>query len=239
MLVRVTVGIIMIMILQISCSNDGSIGKEKPKQALLRILFVGNSFTNYNGGINKQLECMAASTETAMVAVGGFNLQNHWNSVDTLKRIRSGKWDYVILQEQSQLPIFNQDMFFQYVKLLDQEIKKTGAKTILLMTWERPDSVPYGVTTKNLAKAYGEVGRQTGATIAPAGTAFSLSLKTRPDIELYSHDGHPTPQGSYLAACVLYGAILRHNPVEISYTGGIKPEVRKHLQQIAAESLGY
>jgi len=235
--VKVLVVIAIILFLLFSVTSIYS-SEYKPKQAgPLNILFVGNSFTSYNGGINKQLEGIVPSTQTVLVAPGGFNLQNHWNG-EARKKIQEGKWNYVILQEQSQLPVLNQGTFFQYAKLLDQEIRKAGAITVFLMTWERPDSVSYGVTTENLVKAYREIGRQIGAMVAPAGIAFSLSMKRRPNVSLYSNDGHPTIQGTYLAACVLCGTIIKRSPVGNPFAGNINEDIRKYLQQIASESVG-
>ena len=108
------------------------------------------------------------------------------------------------------------------------------------MTWERPDSISYGVTTANLAAAYNAIGTELGAKVAPAGLAFALSLRERPDLLLYSQDGHPTVYGTYLAACVLYGTIFGRSPVGNPYSDpSITAEMRAYLQHIAAESLGY
>ncbi len=102
------------------------------------ILFIGNSYTFMNGGIDQQLKGLAPSSEISSVAIGGYTLENHWNDPNTLQTIRKGGWDFVVLQEQSQTPIFDRDRYYQYARLLDTEIRKTGARTVLLMTWQRP-----------------------------------------------------------------------------------------------------
>jgi hypothetical protein len=108
------------------------------------------------------------------------------------------------------------------------------------MTWERPDSIEYGVSTRNLANAYYEAGNRLGAKVAPAGVAFASALRERPDLMLYVQDGHPTIQGTYLAGCVLYASMLGKSPVGISYApSGISREDRDFLQRIAAQTMGY
>ena len=108
------------------------------------------------------------------------------------------------------------------------------------MTWERPDSVAGGVTTAALASAYDAVAAQLGTRVAPAGQAFARSLLQRPDLPLYSQDGHPTEAGTYLAACVLYGVIFQKTPVGNSYVGpGVTKDDAAYLQQVAAETLGF
>ena len=134
-------------------------------------------------------------------------------------RFREGDWTYVVLQEQSQRPVVDWQSFYKFSREFDIVIRESGAETVLLMTWERPDSVAGGVTTASLASAYDAVGAQLGAGVAPAGLAFARSLLQRPDLPLYSQDGHPTEAGTYLAACVLYGVIFQKTPVGNSYVG--------------------
>ncbi len=209
-------------------------------QASVRFLFIGNSYIYVNNGIDKQLESLAPSIETVRLAFGGYTLEKHWIDGKALQAIRHGKWDYVILQEQSQTPIFDQKKFYDFARKFDQEIRHSGAKTILLMTWERPDSINYGVTTANLAAAYNTLGIELGSKVAPAGLAFAQAISGKPNLLLYSKDGHPTKEGTYLAACVLYETVFKHSPVENTYSDkSISVETRAYLQRIAAGSIGY
>ena len=204
-----------------------------------RVLFVGNSFTYYNGGIDKQLAKLAPSIQTSDISQPGYTLEMHWTGGSALKTIGDGHWAYVVLQEQSQTPVIDPQKFQEYVNGFNQAIERSGAKTILLMTWQRPNSVGYGVTTARLAAAYEAVGKQLGVKVAPVGLAFASALQQRPDLVLYGADGHPTMDGTYLAACVLYGTILGRSPVGIDYAdSSITPELRDFFQRIAAESLG-
>ncbi len=200
-----------------------------------RILFIGNSYTDLNSGINKQLQGLAPHIATSVIAVGGYTLRDHLNAGAATQSIRQAHWDYVVLQEQSQTPVLDPQKFFEAVRDFDVEVRASGADTILLMTWERPDSVNYGVTTANLAAAYQKVGSELDIPVAPAGLAFARSLSERPDLILYSQDGHPTLYGTYLAACVLYNTIFGESPVGNPYSDrSISPEIRNYLQGIAA-----
>jgi hypothetical protein len=208
-------------------------------QPSTRILFIGNSFTFVNGGLDKQLKGLASATETDCIVVGGYTLEKHWTDGNAVRAIREGKWDYVILQEQSQNPVINQKEFFDYVRKFDEEIRRNGAKTILLMTWERPDSKKFGVTTVNLAAAYTAIGKELGVKVAPAGLAFERAIRGKLELTLYSQDGHPTLEGTYLAACVLYQTIFEISPVGNPYSErSIHDEMRTYLQGIAAENSG-
>jgi hypothetical protein len=204
------------------------------------ILFIGNSYTFINGGIDKQLNGLAPGIATSVIAIGGYSLRDHLNVGTASRSIRQAGWDYVVLQDQSQTPIVDPVKFFDAVRDFDVQVRASGAHTILLMTWERPDSVRVGVTTENLAAAYLGVGSELDVRVAPAGLAFSRALRERPDLILYSQDGHPTLYGTYLAACVLYGTILGKTPAGNKYSDrDISPEIRDFLQRIAAQSMGY
>ncbi len=208
-------------------------------QPSTRILFIGNSYTFINGGLDKQLKRLAPSIETECIAVGGYTLENHWTNGDAVRIIREGKWDYVILQEQSQIPVINQKKFYDFARKFDEEIRRNGAKTILLMTWERPDSRELGVTTDNLTATYAAVGKELDVKVAPAGLAFARAIRDKPELALYSQDGHPTVEGTYLAACVLYQTIFENSPVGNPYSErSIPAEMKAYLQGIAAENSG-
>ena len=205
-----------------------------------RILFVGNSFTYINGGVDQEVKGLAPTIEAKSIAVGGYTLQDHWNDGEALKSIREQKWNSVVLQDQSQTPVIAQAQFVEYARKFNAEIRLAGGNTILFMTWERPDSVAYGVTTQNLANAYYKAGNELNARVAPVGIAFSRALDERPGLALYAQDGHPTAQGTYLAACVLYATIFSKSPAGNSYSAaGVSKEERDFLQRVAADVTGY
>ena len=205
-----------------------------------RILFIGNSFTYINSGVDQEMKGLDPSLQVRRVAVGGYTLKDHWNAGDALSAIREAKWDYVVLQDQSQIPVISTAQFVEYAAKFDREVRQTGGKTILFMTWERPDSLSVGVTTQNLADAYFNAGNQRGVKVAPVGLAFARALANRPDLELYVQDGHPTETGTYLAASVLYATILDKSPLGLSYSPPSMPDAEKQfLQRTAAEFMGY
>lgn len=207
---------------------------------VLHILFIGNSYTFYNDGIDKQLHGLAPQATTESIAVGGYGLRDHLNAGSAARRIQQGGWSYVVLQEQSQTPVVDPVKFFEAVRDFDVLVRAAGAHTILLMTWERPDSLAYGISTASLSAAYRQVGSELDIPVAPAGLAFAAALRERPDLVLYSPDGHPTIYGTYLAACVLYGTIFGKTPLGNPYSDhSLSPEMRDFLQGIAARNLGY
>jgi hypothetical protein len=205
-----------------------------------RILFIGNSFTDFNGGMDQALKGLDPSIAAGRIAPGGYTLENHWNGGEALNAIHSRKWNYVVLQDQSQAPVTNPAEFLAYAGKFGNEIKAAGAVPILFMTWQRPDSIQYGVTTQNLANAYYSAGNRYGIKVAPVGLAFAQALWERPALQLYVEDGHPTIEGTYLASCVFYATLFAKTPVGLSYApSGLSSDERDFLQKVAAETTGY
>ncbi len=209
-------------------------------EASSHVLFIGNSFTYYNDGVDQELKGLDPSIAVQRTAVGGYTLKDQWESGQAADAIRSQHWNYVVLQEQSQMPVIGEAQFLAYASRLSEAIRAQRAEPVLFMTWQRPDSVQGGVTTTNLANAYYRVGSQVGARVAPVGIAFANALYQRPQLALNSEDGHPTAAGTYLAACVLYATLFAKSPAGLGYApAGISQDERDFLQRIAAQSAGY
>lgn len=185
----------------------------------LRILFIGNSYTYFNNlpEIFTQLSASAhpaKPVEAQMIVRGGATLKMHWEEGVALKELQQHHWDYVVLQEQSLLPINEPETLHKYARLFDAEIKKAQAKTIFYLTWARQNQ------PENQAKlndAYLSIAKELGALVAPAGMAWQAAFKEDAKLELHTQDqSHPNPTGSYLTACVLYAVVFAKSPEGLS-----------------------
>jgi hypothetical protein len=190
----------------------------------MRVLFIGNSFTRYWGGqvlIGTKLAMSSPRWQERppiyeQSTGNGMDLQDHWQHGRAVERIREGNWDYVVLQDFSDGPLNRRGAFFQYGKLLDGEIRKAGAKTVLFMTWSHAEDPK---KQARLAEAYNALGHELGAEVVPVGLAFQEALTGRPELKLLEVDGkHPTRAGSYLTACCFYSFFYRRSPVGLSRT---------------------
>jgi hypothetical protein len=182
-------------------------------RAPLRILFIGNSYTHFNK-LPYMLQQLAAAgrkdVETIAINPSGATLELHWNQGEALALLQGKRWDYVVLQEQSTRPLDDVETMHKYMRLFLAEVEKAGAQPILYLTWAR-QKLPE--TQKGLNRAYMSIASEFHASIAPVGIAWQNALKQRPSLELYAADGsHPSPAGSYLAACVFYGLIFHRSP---------------------------
>ena len=76
------------------------------------------------------------------VTHGGWTLKQHAENDATLRAIREGDWDYVVIQEQSLIPsqpLKRTHAMFPNVRKLADEARKAGAVPVLYQTWGRRD----------------------------------------------------------------------------------------------------
>lgn len=192
----------------------------------LRVLFVGNSYTYYNN-LPEMLEQMSLSEgavpriQARMIVAGGATLGQHWQGGAALWSIQHGGWDLVVLQEQSSLgpspmvdglpTIRSPDDFYKYARLFDEVIRQAGARTVFFSTWARRNAPLQN--QQALDYAYMRIARELHAQIAPVGLAWEDLRSRTSSVDPYSQDGsHPSPAGSYLAACVFYATLTGRNP---------------------------
>src|SRR5690242_18905047 len=105
--------------------------------AALNVLFIGNSFTARNDlpGLVAQLaKARGQRLEHRLISAGGASLRRHWNGGQARAAIENGRYDFVVLQEQSTLPVKNAARMHENVRLFDSAIKAAGAKMALYMT---------------------------------------------------------------------------------------------------------
>jgi hypothetical protein len=205
----------------------------------LNVLFIGNSFTARNN-LPSLVELLAAAAgkrlKHRLINVGGAYLRTHWNKGVAPREIKRGHYDYVVLQEQSTLPIKNPKRFHENVRLFDECIKASGSKTALYMTWARkyaPES------QAAITAAYLSIGREVGGVVIPAGVAWETFMRTHDQPSLHERDqSHPTLAGSYLAACVAFGVLFRSSPMRLHVqVEDLDKDERNLLQKAAAETL--
>ena len=70
--------------------------------------------------------------------------------------------------------------------------------------------------------------------VFPVGLAFQLSQKENPDINLFTSDmRHPSKEGTYLMAAVIYSSIYNVSPVGNSYNYQLDRTIQDRLQKTA------
>lgn len=162
---------------------------------------------------------------------GGYTLNDHYSDSVSKNKIISGGWDYIIMQEQSQLPSFDFYYSSGLVSLCSLiQVYNPCARKMLYMTWGRkngdalncpvwPPSCTYAGMDSMLRLNYIETALLIESEISPVGVVWRYIRENFPSIELYQPDeSHPSMAGSYAAACSFYTSIFKKDPSASTYS---------------------
>lgn len=222
-------------------------------QDTLSVLFIGNSYTSYNNLplLVKNLSTSAGKTLNIDSNMpGGYLMSSHLNDTTTFSKISQGNWDYVILQEQSQIPTIDyyryNDMYPAMTDLKSViEQYNPCAKIITYMTWGRrfggqqcdpsgtycsPVFTNFNHMQDSLTSAYLEISEQLNIQCAPVGVTWQNILN---DTTLVLHSGdnsHPNIDGSYVAALTIFSSIWKQGTSGLSYTAGLSSQLAQYYQ---------
>jgi hypothetical protein len=155
-------------------------------------------------------------------------------------------WDFVILQERSGIPAMAEErdsVMFPQVRIFNEQIQIKGGEPILFMTWGNKDGLQraghdsYEAMQSEIASAYLAIGEELGVRVAPVGIAWQHVLEQEPQLELWGIDGiHPSLEGSFLAANVIYATIFNESPLGLPFSSDdIGEGMRELLQKIATD----
>jgi hypothetical protein len=231
----------------------------------IRVYFIGNSYT-YTNNLPLMLQNIAASMGDTLYYEehdpGGWTFSNHADPMQDAvctQKIKNGNWDYIILQEQSQLPSFPDNQFFpqsfQYAYQLDTLIDNNNpcASTMFYMTWGYvngdasncaffPPVCTYEGMDSLLRLRYQLMADSLHELVAPVGAVRHYIRHHYPAINLYQPDGsHPTVSGTYAAATTFYASIFRKDPQLIpfnaSLTAAEADSIKAAAKRVAFDSL--
>ncbi len=228
----------------------------------LRVLFLGNSYTAYNN-LPALTDSVARSSGDTLITgrsvQGGYSLKDHCGYDYSLSQIRSGNWDYIVLQEQSQLPSFPieqvEDECFPYAAILDSifNLYNPCGETMFYMTWGRKNGDPDNCAVWPPVCTYEGMdslinlrtmmmAERQKAVVSPVGAVWHHIRDNYPNLELYAADeSHPSIAGTYAAACCFYCALFRRDPTLITYNHNL-PEndaaiIKSVVKRIVYDSL--
>ncbi|HEY0976024.1 MAG TPA: DUF4886 domain-containing protein [Flavobacteriales bacterium] len=219
-------------------------------------LFIGNSYVTTND-LPEMVRLVALSLgdtlEVMAVAPGGYTFQQHASLPATQQAIAQQGWDFVVLQEQSQIPAFTPELVeencYPFAQRLVEQVRANDSCTapVFYMTWGRengdagncaawPPVCTYAGMQELLRERYLFMAQTNNAACAPVGAVWQQVRAMYPGIDLYIADGsHPTEAGTYLAACTFYASLFRRSPVEAWFPVSLGATVGAQLQSMAAD----
>ncbi len=216
--------------------------------ACTRVLFIGNSYT-YVNDLPEMFARLAASghhsVATGMLATGGGTLAEHEGDPATSTMLASEHWNFVVLQEQSEIPsvasLREAEMVPAALQLV-QSIRAAGAQPLLFLTWAHRDGWPenqlptYASMQQAVDDGYLELASEENAAVAPVGYAWWTLVADHPRSDLWEADGsHPSTAGTYLAASVFYATIFQQSPEGLGFHAGLPADEAAREQQIAGD----
>lgn len=228
--------------------------------AQTRVLFIGNSYTAVNNLPQLTADCALSigfagfPMEIASSTPGGTTFQVHTTNTTSQSLINQGNWDYVVLQEQSQLPSFPDAQVavecFPFAATLNEQILAADSctETIFYMTWGRqngdasncaswPPVCTYEGMDSLLNLRYRQMAIDNDAILSPVGAVWKYIRTNYPEINLYAADGsHPSLEGTYAAACSMVTVIFRTDPTLITYSSKLDPVVAEKIR-LAAQAV--
>jgi hypothetical protein len=179
------------------------------------VLFIGNSLTAANDlpGMVQSLADSAGETRltTAAVTLGGAALEDHWSDGTALRAIRRGGWRFVVLQQgPSSLPESRVNLR-EWTRRFAGRIRAVGAEPALYTVWPPRDRMAF---FDDVIESYRIAAQDVQGVLLPVGQAWVDAWGRDATLALYGPDDfHPSVEGSYLAALVIYAQLSGRSPI--------------------------
>ena len=219
------------------------------------IMLIGNSFFYYNNSLHNHLGDLydadpnLDTPRRRSITINGSSLS--WHDVESyLSNEEIGSFridsdtntyepydkqdiDVVIMMDCSLCPINDErkDSFYKYVKKHSETIRSKGIEPILFMSWPYKNKPEM---QEVLEREFLRASKLNNLRLIPAGQAFLYINQNFPNINLYTKDlRHPSKEGTYLAALMIFSALGDKSPIGNAYKMGLDPDVAEILQKVA------
>lgn len=231
----------------------------------VKLLTIGNSFADNACTYLKQITASVpgCAIEFSKANIGGCSFEKHaqlirecesnpelkpYQKKYSLKELlQQEKWDVVTIQQvshQSFIPESYQPFADEVVACI--KASAPGAEILIHQTWayapECARLTGFGLTRQQmndgLIKCYADLAQHFGGLrLLKSGEAFSASLKSNPEIDLWNVKDrfHASREGCYLAGCLWFAEIFGLSPEKVTYVPeGMDPAVAATLRKTAA-----
>ena len=241
-------------------TEDSLLPSEQPTEQSKKILFIGNSSTYYNNMPDMVKGIAAASgkkVEIDSVTASNYKLyqfttEGNIYNTQIINKLKNNAWDYVVLQDHREVIIQNPSKTEEAILKLKEYTDGSGAQIILYETQADYNGREFNINDTSifldnlslqyyLTRNYFNIGNKFDAIVSTSGVNYTRCMNLYPEINLYDSDmHHPSPYGSYLAACSLYETIFNSTALgngflpgsEFDTTGILKGLNDEFLQKI-------
>jgi hypothetical protein len=226
-----------------SCLSAGVAGPQLIGEGR-RALFIGNSYL-YSMDIPGLVQAFADSAKGDQIAVEtvagpDLALIDHWDEGTARGEILKGGWEWVIMQQGPSSTELNRDTLRRAAKLFADVM--TGGTPALFSAWP---TQPRRADFERAIESYRLAAADVNGALLPVAAAWLAAWQRNPSLTLYADGVHPSAEGAYLSAIVVYGALLGKPVLELPNgvrTRGnrvliLDPAVAQLLREAANEAL--
>ncbi|MBT8280639.1 MAG: hypothetical protein KJO16_03605 [Muriicola sp.] len=234
-----------VLVFSMACSQSDKDSTQQNPDLVIpfqakNVLFIGNSHTNYNLGLDHYLR--GFTTQAGLnytpsidkITIDGATMQDHAENANTINKLSERDWDIIILQENTTRAANETTEAISGLQELKFAIPGNSTEIYLFMTWAYEDQPEM---LANIRATYEQAAPLVPGTVVPIGVGFK-QIKDDPlaEFTLYNVDGiHPSPEGSFFAAAMFYAAIYDKDPSINPYTAGLEPATALYLKEKAKE----
>ncbi len=177
----------------------------------INVLFIGNSLTYTNNLpllVKNVAQKQGMEVHTEMLALPNYALEDHWKDGTMQERIRSGIFDFVIVQQGPSSEKDGRVMLLDYGARIKTLCEQYGSKLVFFMVW--PAKYNWH-TFEGVINNYTEAANATKSILCPVGLEWKQYMESTLDYGYYGDDQfHPSLQGSQIAAEVIFAALKRN-----------------------------
>lgn len=221
------------------------------KAETIKILSINNSLIDYNNQnqmFNNMAYAMGKDAAWTKHTNLGKTLEYHYYSDPLTPNaqtvVANTAWAFIILQEQSSLPLNNYAQFHTnvetWVTYIRANCPNPDVTIILPVNWPFSNDANYQASKSTLLANYRLVAEEFGLTLCPVGLAYGNYQLDHPGTfaaDLYSDDRHPTLAATYLACCLEYAVIFEEDPSTITFKPStVSDEMAQRLRTYAQEA---
>lgn len=219
--------------------------------ATTNVLFIGNSYTHMNN-MPKIFEKIARTKGKDVyadsIAVSGSSLMAHAGRASTYKKLKSKKWDYLVIQgfslELAQHPDTIRKNTIPYIQQILDSLYKTSpcANVYFYMTWgyrygwaEVEELNTNEKMQQHVKEGYIQLQQHFNYPIVPVGLTWAQIKQEHPDVNLYYiDDHHPNVTGSFVIASCFYTAFFKESSAGATPPKGVDSVWVKPLASLAS-----
>lgn len=195
-----------IIVLLFACLASISVLAQKK----INVLFVGNSLT-YSNNLPELVKRIAACDSVELtyrsISLPNYALVDHWNDGAAQQEIKTGKYNFVVVQQGPSSQTEGRTYLLDYGLKFDALCDQYRTKLVSYMVWP---SKARSFDFRGVFESYKLLADSANGIFCPAGKAWLNVWDYDPEFTLYSADDfHPEYRGSLLAAFMIYGSIMK------------------------------